>query len=294
MGCWNESCMLTGLPIYSGDRTYAVMLMENSLRGHSCYATNSYIPVAIMEGTYNDYGSLEMCEQPEPGNIPRRIISVLKKHVKKDLSFMKDLSQVVTSMEDYNVHDLIDAANINHLGFLVPEGFQKSLQAKPFVEIKFVFLKADVVDEIIDDCDQKNSVYEKDKYLWDDLFTPNMKDKPSLALSVHDLESLNEMYRCLSLDMAGNIATKTFVMELLELSQYDEAIRKMYFKLIQVNVILQRLRKAWYIPSGAGSQDGYDPIYAVFLKVYRNNLEEMLHEMDVDMDDDEDYDEEDD
>lgn len=66
MGCWNETCMLTRLPIHGGDKAVCVILLNRPGRVDTCRADGSYLPVAEpIFGTYDEYGSLEDIEKPD-------------------------------------------------------------------------------------------------------------------------------------------------------------------------------------------------------------------------------------
>lgn len=68
MGCWNETCGITQMPIYSGDPVVLVLLTKvdrhTENHGGFCYSndvwTPKYLPVF---GEYDDYGSLENIEE---------------------------------------------------------------------------------------------------------------------------------------------------------------------------------------------------------------------------------------
>ena len=60
MGCWNETCMLTHLPIPEGHRAAAVLLTENTGSHNTCNANGTLYPCSpLMFGDYDGYGRLE-------------------------------------------------------------------------------------------------------------------------------------------------------------------------------------------------------------------------------------------
>ncbi len=62
MGCWNNTCGLTNLPIHAGEAVYVFPIKEKDLskyRSH-CYSTALYQPMIIpFTSKYNDYGAGE-------------------------------------------------------------------------------------------------------------------------------------------------------------------------------------------------------------------------------------------
>lgn len=64
MGCWNNTCGLTNLPINAGDEVYVFPIQERDLSGYRshCYSTALYRPSIIpFVAEYNDYGGGEKC-----------------------------------------------------------------------------------------------------------------------------------------------------------------------------------------------------------------------------------------
>ena len=63
MGCWNETCDLSKLPIFYEDKVKFLILLNVGAGGKSYYYNDNYIPLALpMSGFYNDYGSIENIE----------------------------------------------------------------------------------------------------------------------------------------------------------------------------------------------------------------------------------------
>lgn len=63
MGCWNETCSLTNLPICWGEPTVAILLERNPHFSHNdgtIYPDDIFRPVGLpLYGKYDDYGNLE-------------------------------------------------------------------------------------------------------------------------------------------------------------------------------------------------------------------------------------------
>jgi hypothetical protein len=62
MGCWNETCSISNLPILYGEEVVLIPLISNNilLNGESCYITDAYTPLSLpIYGKYNDYGGVE-------------------------------------------------------------------------------------------------------------------------------------------------------------------------------------------------------------------------------------------
>lgn len=68
MGCWNQTCMLSRLPIRAGDDVVCYVLAQNHNRekmgGGSVYSTDLWSPVMVpIYGKYDDYGRVEDFEK---------------------------------------------------------------------------------------------------------------------------------------------------------------------------------------------------------------------------------------
>lgn len=79
MGCWNETCGVTQLPINYGDKVRLFVLVaethwkENSgenLGGGVCYSTDLWSPIGPpIKGEYDDYGGIENLEYDESAKL---------------------------------------------------------------------------------------------------------------------------------------------------------------------------------------------------------------------------------
>lgn len=64
MGCWNETCMLTHLPILAGERTVAVLIAQHEIHNSNCHPDGVFQPISLpIAGDYDDYGGLENIER---------------------------------------------------------------------------------------------------------------------------------------------------------------------------------------------------------------------------------------
>ena len=60
MGCWNETCMLTHLPILEGEDTICVLIAQQPGDKDTIHSDAIYAPISLpLFGKYDDYGRLE-------------------------------------------------------------------------------------------------------------------------------------------------------------------------------------------------------------------------------------------
>jgi hypothetical protein len=90
MGCWNGSCALTNLPIYSGNEIVLIPLFGDAV-GH----LGEYHPVGLpIIGEYDDYGGIENIKNPEIAKVVFNMMTEAVKQgeisVKQDDRYCKD------------------------------------------------------------------------------------------------------------------------------------------------------------------------------------------------------------
>ena len=67
MGSWNQTCMLTGLPILYGDPCTGFLIARNQNKLRSIGPALFFAPLTTaITGTYDDYGGIENAPAPEP------------------------------------------------------------------------------------------------------------------------------------------------------------------------------------------------------------------------------------
>jgi len=70
MGCWNETCFLTHLPIFHGERAVFIPLYQKYAMPGAHYVNDSFLFAGTpMTGEYNDYGIIEPVEKSESADI---------------------------------------------------------------------------------------------------------------------------------------------------------------------------------------------------------------------------------
>ena len=63
MGCWNDTCFVTNLPVFAGDRVEVLFLRADPVSDSFCYPNDSWTPYSFtFNGKYDDYGGVEDCE----------------------------------------------------------------------------------------------------------------------------------------------------------------------------------------------------------------------------------------
>lgn len=268
MGCWNESCMVTGLPILSGDECAVVLLMESPFSNSGCYASNAYTPFFLIQGRYDDYGGLE----DNPQN--HKYLELLRNAMPGE--------KTEQSLIDWFNGIILDGVRINAVGML-----PKDLSSKTELMVRAVFLHKSVLK--MADENMKHTEANTDSILFrikevvsagsarED--ASNEKDN-FLALIDADYQldhTISEMMRILS-ESAPNTLARNIIKAMI-CSNSTFACHNMEH-LVNMTILLSDLRKAWHIPSGKGSQDCENMAQKLFLACYRERLDEIAHRYD--------------
>ena len=79
MGCWNETCGLTNLPIFSGEKTCAVIIEEMRPYNKSCLSAENWCPIGpAIWGNYSGYGYIE--DIPDEEEVKAFYLQVMEKN----------------------------------------------------------------------------------------------------------------------------------------------------------------------------------------------------------------------
>jgi hypothetical protein len=126
MGCWNETCGLTQMPICAGDPVRMFLIVENRLlhRGSKdvciSYGSESWRPFGLpLKGTYDEYGRIENIEEDCMSDfllesIRERIVEVPNRMGEKFKREKLDWATVIDFLTDegLKITDPFDVANI--------------------------------------------------------------------------------------------------------------------------------------------------------------------------------------
>lgn len=254
MGCYNETCMLSGLPILEGDACTAVFLIQSTDHQTGCYPCEAWMPVLVINGTYDGYGGI--C--PEENRDAEKLLGCLAAQIDgnplspdndcttvKDLPYSKtmDVRRVFLRKDVQNL--AMENIKANHNIPAISE-MHKELQntARTFAALFKKPVSLQTPDEI----------------------------KEEGRCSSHILEILNHVF-----DHCTNVRAKNMILRMI--GTWPDAMSDMVRQITELNLLLSALRRAWHIPSGAGSQESAEPAQKLFLQFYKNALDDMENKM---------------
>lgn len=255
MGCWNQTCSLTNLPITAGDEIVLIPLVENfgkPLVGLRYDTNDNYEVLGFpIYGKYNDYGGientstnkynfeffqqLEMHEYVSYGKtdtskpiefIPDKFETFLNDHICEESTYIiykdevKNFNYMMVHKELYN--KLID-----EMGNIIP--YDQSKILRELTKERILHKLQDIETER-----KKWELYDDKKWF----------DKYIFQEKVND---------CCSLGLCDTSITYDFIMESL-LDNLDESLIDELTDMIIFKRVLMYLRKGYLTISGAGSQ----------------------------------------
>ena len=127
MGCWNETCMVSHLPICYGDRIVVLPIVENPKDNGGIYATGYWAPfLPFIRGEYDDYGSVENTNDPVFEQIAK--------------TFLPKGEPLLEFTGDDFVNNLVSQVLRRECGFDSPQ------------KVSFAFVHEAIFDEMIQKC----------------------------------------------------------------------------------------------------------------------------------------------
>ncbi len=139
MGCWNKTCGLSNLHIYSGTEVYVFVLAKNTDNTDRCYSTAFYKPLLMpFYSHYDDYGGGEESHgvgfQPIMEAIKKNLIELeVGENEYHDIAVTRDKFDEALFFEAVHEHRL--KVKVNRFG-----GEE---------QLEFVMFRKDIVDHIL-------------------------------------------------------------------------------------------------------------------------------------------------
>lgn len=274
MGCWNKTCALSNLPIFAGERTYVFVLEESSsyCRSKAIYPNYLYDPVLLpFESTYDDYGA---GENSSGIALPIILDSLKRCLIEKEQGGNK-YHDVEVKIDGFDEEKFFEAAREDRLEIKTWDGPKK---------VKFVMMRKDLVDNILDSYVIKEYVGRDEgykRYKFQDILdnVDELLERFSVilqSLPEHPLKTLLEVWfkywlgnivddnlasRWLrrGLENSSSFCTADFyLLDVLKEGKFDEAksLIELTLKGAFINNFMDEVRRCWVPPCGEGSQDG--------------------------------------
>lgn len=243
MGCWNETCMISHLPILGGEKCTAVILLKREFPNVGFNAVNEYIPIATIHGEYDGYGCLENIDHAEASALLSAIPS---------LQLMVPAPNGCVMLTGY-----IPSTPEDFMKTAVSGDLLANDNRGPHIPLHIVFIKERMASlaDTRNDTDLLDAAFAKDAKL-------------PLCVLVNTL--------------AGN-CDYTILPKFIEayISAGKEVACKSIEQILALTQLLNNLRLGWHVPCGRGSQRSVCEDIRRFADAYRVELESIDMHSDV-------------
>lgn len=280
MGCWNETCLVSNLPITVGDEVAMILLVPSHSFINGCgYRNNDFFKPCCLPifGEYNDYGSVENITND---NYALEYLKILRE--KKVLNF---------KWKGENLEQLLSN---NIIGTRVKPLIPKRYHSKHKVVITKAFIKKEFYDLFVAISLNNQNYYDKDEssanikeYLLKGFhqgIEKNKEFREMVALRGYDFDIDQDLYFALynnligefllnvSLDKVSDYDLGFFIRKYLE--TLDSEFLEQAANFILVNLTMIRLGKTWIPINTASQEEHYDEhkqLTDLMLKVIDDN-----------------------
>jgi len=293
MGCWNKTCSLTNLPIFSGEEVY-IFVLEKKATYDQCYATGHYAPVLIpFEGVYNDYGGSD----ENSGVGLTYVLGAVRENLIEMEVGENDRHDVAVTRSSFGEDQFFESVREQRL--IIENKFSKESY------IDFAMMRKDCVDAILDtwkieDCKYNHESKEVNyfEYGYNDL----VEEVTAYVLAIKDLVEKNDeigfmlinnmaeypvcskLAKTLNFNehrFSGMLRGQGIVRALVEAGEIEqaEAFIKEYLKGAMLNIFLEGTRKQWLPGGHEGSQGQELESYELLLQVTQETINKRKTEM---------------
>lgn len=281
MGCWNGTCMLSNLPINSGEEVKLILLKakydfveKENIIGHSGYVysddllTPTYFPIS---GIYDDYGGIEkIVEDWNYKFIEDSLRKKFGKQIKVDGEIKKNwnLKNVLEGIERGKLeHFSSEGSEIKKLAIEAYNIYRKQKNMNPETlkqwklnseiddspqwhksKLSFVLVRKDIWDYIV-----KSRIDNKEKDYYSD--GKSLKFKEYAKLEFSKIFNIGRLYE---LTHYSDFARKNLNSLLKIKKKENEGVLNLIFinfiEMFLVMEFLSVVRRGWMIQPGSGSQ----------------------------------------
>jgi hypothetical protein len=298
MGCWNKTCGLTNLHIFSDTPVY-VFLLEQNLHHDRCYSTAFWKPALLpFEAVYNEVGGGDDCDS----YILRYILPELKQKIIEMEVGENPHHDIAVTRADFNIEQFFETVGKGRLKVKRMDGKES--------EIDFVMMRKEEVDNVLAQRKFKQflgineqtreGIY--DHYTYADVledipeYVARLKtlDKPLYLSQLPNPEDKDwSLYRLASIlrfdsyRFSSAISVNSIILEQLKKGNWTcvEGLLNVYVKGLMIDSFLDSIRKLWSPGCHEGSQAQDHDGYEVLLNVMQQALAKEIEEQDEDWED---------
>lgn len=253
MGCWNETCMLSSLPIRYGDPVVVYFLAPFYSESicHNIYSCcDQYSPVGFaLSGIYDDYGTIEKICDNEAASWTYRLLDHLQKTGAIKLSEEADQKTAKLS-------------NLSHYTKAAERGWLITSSIKNKKPLSLIFMHEDLYKNILAE-GVKRICYNSDKSFYEICIT--MADKYTAEKLDIERKKENNYAGILSLNLRDDLGFTRHFTEyhrnrkvtdflLKSLTDKTKDLRNLMVEVMVFETYMNLARMMWRMTPGKGSQ----------------------------------------
>lgn len=251
MGCWNETCMISGLPIRMGDPVVVYFLAPTPTFFHNIYnCCGLFSPVGFgINGIYDDYGSAEKIQDNDAATWTYKLFQHLLKMGNIELSEKTD-------------KETSRLSEISHYVRAAERGWLTFSKKSELFTISLVFMHADLYKKILEEGGNRKR-YRTGRTSYE-MYTDKAN---SFAAKKRQIESMEKEIQAKLLsfklssrgfsrhfmDFSRNRAVSSFLLD--NLTDQTEGLRDLMVEIMVFETCMNISRMAWRTTPGKGSQN---------------------------------------
>lgn len=298
MGCWNQTCALTNLPILNGDDVYTFILIQTpNARTSLCHPTAFWEPMPLFfEGKYNDYGSVDNCN----GLMIPTITDFIKNNLIEFEVGENSCHDIAVSKDGFDLNKLFETEHKDRLYITNPifGGKQSVKHIEIRKQVLDSLLKAYTIEEYVGyDVETQNIGYAQHSF--DDMLnfgysfldiTKKLEKESFKRWDIFEYSTCrftNHLPSDIKHNGLGVVITELLLKSLdadnVELSR---TIIHQLCVYIWLHHIMNSGRRIWSPQSGAGSQETDTLVQKLIARITLNEADYIDHYFDEDDEDD--------
>lgn len=223
MGSWNETCMITNLPITYGDRVKFFLLKSKGTK-----SVPLFYPIS---GLYDDYGGIEFIDQDWNYHFVTE--------------FLKEKNQSIDNVDNFRLEDFLEA--------IVRETFKVKYNTNEDSELSYVMIRGDIWNGIIEN--QINL-----KLYWDEENNKEIDAKTYCNKKIEKSINTYQKWKVIDKEIFFEqdkhpYFTNEYILYFLNNINTNNQFKKDNIEFFIINYFLESIRKTWMIQPGKGSQN---------------------------------------
>lgn len=243
MGCWDETCMLSNLPIGYNDSIVAYLISYDNYKDQkdfsgTCYTTDKSFPISLpIKCKYNDYGSIQDYNEND----------LAIKHL--EYMFKFKMPHILEMLQDDNLHT-------------------ESIYGNEMAGVGLIMIHEEIYKTAINEISTIRPITTKKE----------IQDEMNYNLSFLDNQKshLGQSHRsssiCIGKDHNTLDKLTKLILSVKDRKELVEEATEKLFERMAINNVLARLRKNWLPHSGKGSQNSDIQPYLVLANAIRKQV----------------------